>query len=432
MDFFKELPAALLLSYTLIIICSKLLNKKIDYKNYKVYVSLILLATISILNYYFVNNFIKITIISMLMVICCYFLFKCGIKSAVTAVILTHLIVMISDGLVAIILTVVFNLNAYESNFQISPILINVLASVFCMFVYKLFFMKKLYNFIIKRTKKIKTFEITILCLIIIIFTNLFVMLTYKQTDFRVTIIINMIFTIFCFLIVLYSLKTKNNYNKVYDKYNTTINSLKEYEDILDKYKISNHENKNQLLTLRNMLHKTNKKAISYIDSIVDNKLKDDEKIMYEASKIPAGGLRGLVYSKILTMKDLNIKYNLKISNDIKTVDLIKIDDYLMLDICKIIGVYLDNAIQEVENLEQKHINIELYLDCENLVISISNNYKGVIEIDKIEQKGYSSKGKNHGYGLALAKDIIENNKHLLNEKRITKEIFSQILKIKM
>ena len=180
------------------------------------------------------------------------------------------------------------------------------------------------------------------------------------------------------------------------------------------------------------MLHKTNKKAISYIDSIVDNKLKDDEKIMYEASKIPAGGLRGLVYSKILTMKDLNIKYNLKISNDIKTVDLIKIDDYLMLDICKIIGVYLDNAIQEVENLEQKYINIELYLDCENLVISISNNYKGVIEIDKIEQKGYSSKGKNHGYGLALAKDIIENNKHLLNEKRITKEIFSQILKIKM
>ena len=46
-------------------------------------------------------------------------------------------------------------------------------------------------------------------------------------------------------------------------KYDCTIlvNSCDKYEDILDKYKVSNHENKNQLLTIRNMISDKNKKA---------------------------------------------------------------------------------------------------------------------------------------------------------------------------
>lgn len=432
MSFLKDIPASLILFYTIIMIWSKMLDKKIDYKNYKFYVTLIVLAAISVINFYFVNDFIKIIIISIVMAIGCYFLFDCRIKESVLTIIISQIIFMISDCLVAITLTLIFNLDTYTANLQISPIIINTTASVFAIVIYKLFFMKKLYKFLLDKTKGIKNFEITIFCLIIIIFTNLFAMLTYNQVDFRIAIIVNTIFTIFCLSLAVYSFKTKNNYNKVYDKYNTTLNSLKEYEDILDKYRISNHENKNELLTIRNMLPKINKKIISYIDSIVDNKIKDDEKIMYEVSKIPAGGLRGLIYSKILTMKQSKINYDLEISNEIKTVDLINMDDSLMLDICKVIGVYLDNSVQAVQNLKNKHINIEIYLDGCNLNISVSNNYEGIIEIDKLEQKGYSSKGKNHGYGLALTKEIIDNNKNLLNEKRLSKEVFSQILKIKM
>ena len=232
--------------------------------------------------------------------------------------------------------------------------------------------------------------------------------------------------------IVIYSFKTQNNYIKVYDKYNTTLNSLKEYEDILDRYKISNHENKNQLLTIRNMLPKTDKKIISYIDKIIENKLKDNEKAMAEACKIPAGGLRGLIYSKILVMKNSKINYILQISKTVKTVDLINLDDSLMLDICKVIGVYIDNAIEEVKKLKRKYINIEIYLEEKDLIISVSNNYVGMINLDKLEEKGYTSKGKDHGYGLSLTKEIIDSNKKLSNRKVITKDSFSQILKIKM
>ena len=108
------------------------------------------------------------------------------------------------------------------------------------------------------------------------------------------------------------------------------------------------------------------------------------------------------------------------------------IDDSTMLDICKIIGVYLDNSIQAVTNLKEKYINIDMYIDGEILVISISNNYGGIIELDKLEESGYTLKGEEHGYGLTLAKEIIESNKKLSNEKRISKDTFTQILKIKM
>ena len=91
-------------------------------------------------------------------------------------------------------------------------------------------------------------------------------------------IIINNI-SIYLILIVVYILiKKENEYTKIYDKYNTTLNSLKEYEDILDKYKVSNHENKNQLLTIRNMVLEKDKKIAKYIDELVKNKIKDDEK----------------------------------------------------------------------------------------------------------------------------------------------------------
>jgi len=229
---------------------------------------------------------------------------------------------------------------------------------------------KKLYDFLIKITDRINRNKLIVFSLFIVVIANLLTMFLYYRVEFVYLLIFNTCLTLFCLSIVIYSFKTQNNYIKVYDKYNTTLNSLKEYEDILDRYRISNHENKNQLLTIRNMLPKTNKKIISYIDKIIENKLKDNEKAMVEACKIPAGGLRGLIYSKILVMKNLKINYILEISKEVKTVDLINLDDSLMLDMCQVIGVYIDNAIGEVKKLKKKYINIEIYLVIEIIAFS--------------------------------------------------------------
>ena len=146
--------------------------------------------------------------------------------------------------------------------------------------------------------------------------------------------------------------------------------------------------------------------------------------------KIPEGGLRATIYSKLCKMDELGIDYTLDISNDVRAVDLINMGESITLDVCRIIGVFLDNAIEAVENLDTKEIIVELFIMDDNLCIDISNNYEANIELDKIEAPKYTTKGKGHGYGLALVSKILKGNSLLKNEKIVNRNKFVQRLKI--
>lgn len=421
---------------TFIMLCviEDLLGNKTKKKIKKFLIPYLVLTFITIFECYILNKTIRILIMCISFFTYIKIVYKQNIQKSILTTIFYQLGIMVSELLFSVVLFYIFNFDAkLMLENPIYNILLNIMIPIINLCIIKIPFVKNIYNYLIKITSKIGSKQLLFLSLIVILIADILGTVIYFKVDFIYLLIINTTLTLICFAIVIYTFKTKNSYNKVYDKYNTTLNSLKEYEDISDRYRISNHENKNQLLTIRNMIPKTNKKVISYIDAIVENKLKDNDKVTFETAKIPAGGLRGLIYSKVLLMKELEIEYELEISKEIKTVDLInKIDDSTMLDICKVIGVYLDNAIQEVEKLSDKHINIEMYLEDNLLIISILNNYEGTIEIDLLEESGYTSKGKGHGYGLTLSKEIINNNKNLTNEKSISQDIFTQTLKIKM
>ena len=432
MDTILDIIGALSLSIAGFYAWSKLLNKKINLKDYKFYLSVILLSFVTIINYSSVNTMIRVVFIILFMAFIIKFMFKVSLKTSIVTAFYTQLINLISELVYSIAIVLMFNISTGTY-----PVVIIFFANIFItislIFLVRIKLIQKLYKTIIKYIEEM-SLKIVLLCFLPICFIfNVYLAITYYNYNPVYYIIINIVSIYIIVGIILILIKKENDYSKIYDKYNTTLNSLKEYEDILDKYRVSNHENKNQLLTIRNMITDKNKKVAKYIDELVKNKIKDDERIMQEASIIPAGGLRGLIYSKILYMKELKIEYELNISKDIRTVDLInKLDDSDMLDICQIIGVYIDNAIEAVSELEEKYVNIELYLEKNNLIFEVSNYYEGNIELDKLEQKGYTTKSSGHGYGLSLTKEIIDNNKKLKNEKRLSKEIFTQVLKIKM
>ena len=431
LDVLFDIVGVSFLSVCNILVWSILLNKKVDFKNINTYISFIVLALVSMFVY---NNLLRFTIVAVLMIILIKFLFKQNLKIAVLTAAYTQILNFISEIIFSLLALFVFRIDFEVENIsKFLTLFADIFVSISTVLIVKIKFVRGLYNTLSKIISKLNIKQILLGILPIVFIFNIYMDINYYKLSSIWAFILNY-FTIYVIVIIVLVLaKKENEYAKIYDKYNTTLNSLKEYEDILDRYRISNHENKNQLLTIRNMIPKTNKKTINYIDTIIENKLKDDDKVMFEASKIPAGGLRGLIYSKVLLMKNKDIDYELEISNEIKTVDLInKIDDQTMLDICKIIGVYLDNSIQEVESLKEKYINVEMFIENHSLLISISNNYNGKIELDKLENRGYTSKGKGHGYGLALAKKIIENNKKLSNEKSISRDVFAQTLKIKM
>ena len=434
MNFINDLIGSFILFFSIIYIWSKLLKRTINYKSLTFYSVWCSLSIFSIFNYFFVNKLINTIILLISMIICCKILFKENIKKTIIVCVYEQFLIMICEMIFVVLICTIFDVGseAIVAN-QFGSLLSNISVAAISIIAIHISFVEWVYKFLILITNKIGKIQLTSISLMLILVAYMPSLLLYLKIDFKYLLIINTIVALFCFIIVIYTFKTKNNYIKISEKYNTTLNSLKEYEEILDKYRISNHENKNQLLTIRNLIPRNNKKIIAYIDTIIENKLKDNDKIMLETSKIPNGGLKGLMYSKVLLMNELKVNYRLEISKEVKTVDLInKIDDSTMLDICKVIGVYIDNSIQTVKELNKKYISIEMYLDKNNLIISISNNYEGKINESKIDSLGYTTKGGTHGYGLALAKDIITKNNSLDNERKISKDIFTQILKIKM
>ena len=415
------------------VICSWaiLMERKVNFKEFKFYLLWISLSIFSIFNYFFVNNFIRISLLMIVLTIVCKLLFNENIRKTIITCIYEQIILMIAEMIFALVITLLnIDINLTLNSYFIHMVS-NIFISLILIFIIRFKFVKKTYQKILTFVDRVKSMQLYFFCILIMLFSNILSMSVYYRIKFQYLLIFNVIMTIVCWIIIFYSFKTQNKYNKVNDKYNIAINSLKDYENMMTKYRILNHENKNLLLTVRAMIINNESDIPKYIDSIIDNKYNDDEKLLFEMSVIPTGGLRAAIYSEILKIKSNKIKYSLNIDKRINTIDLIEMDKSTIIDICKIIGVFIDNAIYEVKKSRIKNIEISIFLEGDNLNIKVSNNCKEKIDIDKIYQDGYTTKGKNHGYGLSLVRNIILSNKLLDNKTEINRKLFSQILIIR-
>jgi len=429
----ENILVGLITSFMYMFMWNKLLDKKYDFRNIKTYIVFILLAAAIVLNYLYNNQFLRILIITIIFMFAIKIVFKEETNICIMTAIMSQLIGLLSEVTFALFALLILQIN--ES--IITEIFSGKLCTIIFLFTtnyiwLKINLFKRINNYFIEKTKNLNKYYLLLLSGLVMIIYNYLIASVYYQISIGLLVMANVILIIIYTAIIFSFLATKNDYNEISNKYVNTLSSLKEYEEILDKYRVSSHENKNQLLTIRAMIVKKEKKLKDYIDSIIDTISNDNEKIMYDTNKIPSGGLRAIIYSKMLSMKDKSIDVNLDIERNVRLVELINLSDKVMLDICKIMGVFLDNAIEEVEKLSKKEILIKLYVDNKDLCISITNNYKGKIQLDKISNKGYTTKENGHGYGLTLVKNIINNNgKMLENNTEINNDYFTQILIIK-
>lgn len=407
----------------------KLLNKRLDFKSKRFWIILLGLISFIILNYYMVNKFLRIISVTIVFMIACSYLLKVEFKQGVIAALISQLMTMVAETIFVITISFIFKSGGeFIENTQFATILANVCIATIVILLAQFKFIKKLYDKLTKFTMNISDLHLMSIIIVFVFCLNIFSMIAYYQLDFKMMLLFNVATMVIYFIVIMTAFKNKNDYIEISDKYNTTITSLKEYEDILNNYRVSNHENKNQLLTIRNMVKSKEKNIISYIDKIVENELQDNENLMGQSMIIPEGGLRGLVYSKMLLMKSKNIDFDLSVDKSIRTVQLIELGEQTMLDICKIVGVFLDNAIEAVENLDEKFIDFEMSVEGKKLSIFVTNNFEGTIDIEHMEDKGFSTKGGNHGYGLTLVKKLVSGNRLLKNEKHISHDEFTQQL----
>lgn len=425
----------LMITYSFILACSlmiiwhKLQNKRLNFKDKNLYISIIGITIISLLNYFLVNIFIKISIITIVFMFFFWYLFREKPQKCIITPIYYQLIIMISETMYALFLTIILKMDTEMIiNSYLGTFMTNVIVALISILVAYIHFVRKIYIKIIKVSESIKESHLIMFCLFLVFISNILAMTMYYKIEFQYLMIFNVSLTLICSTIVIYSFITKNKYNKVSNKYNIAINSLKDYEEMMSKYRISNHENKNLLLAIRAMVINKEKEIPKYIDSMIKKKYTDNEKLLTQVNVIPSGGLRATIYSEIIKIQERSIDYQLLLDKGLKTIDLIELDTNVIIDICKIIGVLIDNSIEEVCKIKEKNIIISLYIEDNSLIIEVSNNFKGTINPEKIFQEGYTTKGKGHGYGLSLVKKIIDSNNYLDNKIKIYKNIITQQL----
>lgn len=414
----------------------KLLNKNLKREKIKTLFIAISLAILTTTFNFLLPQPLRMIIVFILLIFICYMFVTKNLNQAILLVMISQIIIWISEFSFAIIISIFYHgdiQSLVEKPWTF--FLLNIYITVVSFLITKTSFPSKLFHLLnVPMNSKFKNesfiYSIIIILIIIISTTE-----SYMKLPIIVVLITNLVMAITFISIIIMSSKVKESYNKISSKYETSISSLKEYEVMIDKFRIVTHENKNEFLTIRNMIKNADDKntVIKYIDKLVDNKIKDNDKIMKKTAKIPSGGLRATIYSKLCLMDTLKIKSQLNISRDVRTTDLIDLDEDLTLKICKILGVFLDNAIEAVKKLSKKEISVEIYSLDNNLCVDVTNNFKGNLDLEKISDVKYTTKGDGHGYGLTLVNQILkEEPDKLENEKSVNRDTFTQTLKIKM
>lgn len=421
---------SLIMNYIMFNIWAYLNDTKIKIFNIRSIVILFIASGATIFNYFIVNTFFKVITITLFFSLIYKLLFKVSVKQAIMGSIIGQFIFFISECLISILMLGLLknDVNTFVEDF-FGSIIMNISISILAFVLSKIKIFKYIFKKCTSSIEKMDNEKILVISFLGLFMYNLLGLYVFIGYNSQLLLCICFIASFASFLIVYFFFKSKDEYYKLCDKYNSSLLSLKELENVITNHRIDNHENKNHLMTIRNMT--SSKKITSFIDSLLNNNIDDDKRIMKETSVIPAGGLRGLIYSKVLLMSKKKIEYELDVSNSIKVVDILDYDDSLMIDVCKIVGIFLDNAIEEVDTIDDKFIAIEMYNENNKLVISIANTYDKNKDLSKIYKPGISTKGANHGYGLSLVRKIVRNNKRLVTYNEITDEEFTQVLMIK-
>lgn len=235
----------------------------------------------------------------------------------------------------------------------------------------------------------------------------------YKDKIFIFDVIFMLI--LFLFLCIALFLICKLFLQKVQNDYQIKMQQeLIKYTTLLEKnyekLRFFKHDYANILLTLEVFIRENDmenlKKYYFSLAKNFNNFTKSIPKQINNLHFIKDKPLKSIIFDKLNNANSKNIVTSLVVKEDIE------INSHL-LDLCRIVGILLDNAIEAASScVENKFISIDFIKEDESLSISIKNSYKGNLNTNNLYKNGYTTKGKGHGQGLKEVRYIVNQHKN--------------------
>lgn len=398
----------------------KLLNIRFK-ANFRNIMILLLFGCLFIVNNYLISSGMHRIIISVTLLTIMYkLMFNDTIKETLVKSLICYILLVLIELLLSIIMINFKYTNINDFN---NGVLLKCIVSFIELFLTLKIIKNEKCNILLNKIIETSNKDITVnIFLVISAITMITLVLKYEKsfntTTYFTNLILILIFTGLMFISVRNNIKAKKESEKI----ETLLNFMSKYEKIIDEERINRHEMLNNLLMLKSFKNKNTKKYDDTINDIIKLYEKNGKETIRNVSNLPSG-LKGVLYYKIEDMKHYDINANINISKRAKSLlDIIETKEYVSL--CKIFGIVLDNACDAAKESNDKFVFIEIYEINSIIHINIENSFKNKIDINKLNDQYYSTKGKGRGLGLFLANKLIKESESLDMVQRVENNMF--------
>ena len=335
-------------------------------------------------------------------------LFKKDISNSVYYAFAYEILASISEILISLFILLVFKLDGSGySNIPYSLLISSVLNNILVILFSKIRFISKnikKINLSIKKNNKDWIYIILIMILMV-----LFITFNKYNMQSSLEYYISIVFVVFVVVSFVYVIYNKFQKQAIEEKYNESMEYVLRYEKIINEQGKKNHEYNNQLMVIKGYINKPERLS-EYLDEVIGEHKTGQNYTVKQLGFLPDGGVKGLLYHKLSKMEDNNIKYYLYVDQNLKDKDIESFDLKTYRDLTKLLGVFLDNAIDAALKSKEKEIEVELKDKDDCLLLIISNTYDKNTDINKVGKSGFTTKGVGHGFGLSIVKDIAKTN----------------------
>lgn len=230
---------------------------------------------------------------------------------------------------------------------------------------------------------------------------------SFSKSTYLANIALILIFTGLMYMSVKNNIKAKRESNKT----ETLLKYMTKYEQIIDEERMNRHETLNNLLLLKSIKDKNSVDFDVSMKDIICLYEKNGKETIKNIGTLPTG-LKGILYYKIDNMKKLDIDVMARISNTASPIiEELRGKDYN--SVCKILSILLDNANEAAYESKEKSVLIDISALDGTLNIIVENSFKDKVNIKKLHNRYYSTKGNGRGLGLFLANKIVKENNNV-------------------
>lgn len=302
MEYFNLLVGlnSYLMIFSKIYIILVLLGYKDILHNKKFYISTIIVGTYTFVSFVLTENFIRTIILFLLVIIAIFYITKFDKIPKVKIIIISFICwicILLLDTIVFLIGTLITNSDVESSKELMFK---NMFGNIIIILLFIAIFSNKRIQNICKNLSNLniknESKYMTGIVLLSVLLFSIMVYFCYFNTD-RILMLIVVLISVIIYTIIVFGIIKEYEINvKIQSEYDILLKNLNEYENLLDLQRVTNHENKNQLLVIKGMVDKGESNTSEYINSIIDTQYKDNDAIIYKTNRIPSGGLRGLIY----------------------------------------------------------------------------------------------------------------------------------------